>query len=362
MVSSQCDRNSSALWIGLLCSTLGHIVLVLWLGEADFYAGQAAADQPNQVTPIQLIELPTDSAESVTAPAAAAPRPAAAATPSPESVDGFASGSVSIRGDSFSTEPSPPTPIIEAPSPEAIARSTQATTAPSDLPVDDTPTERPNEPPANPETLAPETPTPDAPSVPTIADEDLIPLDSPPVNASPSDALTNEDVLPPGNVPFDERPTPTALPTVTLPGQPVPATYRVAITSISPFSHNSVNGFDQLPYALETERIFDADPQASPCLPDPESARRLGETVAIRVRVKMTGDVVPLSVVLLPADSSPNSSTAPMGESPIQEAASYDQLAACLLGEWEFQPALEAGGSPVDSDDLVVSVQIVSLP
>lgn len=349
MISPQRHRKSSSqlstLWIGLLCSILGHGALVWRLSAVEQRGDEtAAAAQP---IPIQILDLTSDSAASaVETPAVETPA-VAEPTTAPPSI-------------------TPPAAPDRDPSPSMMppvetSGGDQSMIAPAE-PLPDRPSESPVIPRAEPEPPAPPEPpepsAPELPQLPTISEDAVIPLEPPPPldqTQSPDRALL-ESGPPDESLPSPQR-SPTIPSTVTLSDQPIAATYRVTLATAPGDQSDASDRLAQPPSPLTTERTFDADPQATACLPNPESARRLGDTVAIQAQVDIEGNVTPLALVTSPIEDSADVLTAP-----IDGGHPYDQLAICLLRDWAFQPALTADGAPVPSENLIVLVQIVSLP
>jgi len=89
---------------------------------------------------------------------------------------------------------------------------------------------------------------------------------------------------------------------------------------------------------IQVQRFL-TNSQLPPCAVTPEAVYFLGKTVAMRVITNTTGQVVQT----------------------VTEASSrnlaYDELATCLVRNWNFKPAIDRG-QPVASDGLVVQITI----
>ncbi|MGF1536367.1 MAG: hypothetical protein ACFB4J_07785 [Elainellaceae cyanobacterium] len=185
-----------------------------------------------------------------------------------------------------------------------------------------------------------------------------------PENDSPEDSPTADPAIAESDPLANEASS--DLPSVTSNRRTAPAAYRadlaVASEPVAPDSMapnppaaDSAQSY-QPPYPLENPRTFEADPQTSVCIPDPESVRRLGDTVSLQVTVDSLGQVVPIALVdpdRLSAEGEPILI-------PVEAGQSYEALAICVLQEWDFEPAI-ADGVPVPSSPLIVSVQISAL-
>jgi TonB family protein len=96
---------------------------------------------------------------------------------------------------------------------------------------------------------------------------------------------------------------------------------------------------DTIARPRQDSETFAADPRRSPCLITPEVLPYLGETVAVQVTTNEAGQATDASVR--------QSSRSPV----------YDDLAVCMVKQWQFEPAIDQG-TPVPSSALVVAVRI----
>ncbi len=357
MVDGIYHRNFPRLWLCAIGSLLVHSGL-LWLGISLRAARPRLDTATASPLAVQLVDpLPVNAAPPL-------PRP-------------FPSSSSSVPIDTAAPSEGPParppSPITAAPEsrPQGIEANAQAA-SPGSVPLalpeqtveaptfPDLPTLEPDEtvapPSLNPPQKTPPEPQPsEAPESPVS--ESSIPESSAPNQASDPEAIAEQTPQRSPDAPTD-APTDASLdlPTVAVPEQPSePKSYLASLT-VNPAAPSEESGLDQLPYPPETQRVFEADPLTSACLPTPESARRLGETVSVRVMVEPDGRVIPWATL------DPTSLDDASGPSPLtSEDQAYEQLAACVLEEqWTFEPAI-SGGVPVPSDQLIVSIQLSAL-
>jgi TonB family protein len=119
----------------------------------------------------------------------------------------------------------------------------------------------------------------------------------------------------------------------------VPALLTAQITATPLPAEQPETMPDTIARPKDESQTFSADPTTSLCRITPEAARYLGSTVAVQVVTNETGQVTEAIV----RQSSQNSA--------------YDELATCMVKQWQFEPATKQG-QPVQSDALIVAIRI----
>jgi TonB family protein len=119
----------------------------------------------------------------------------------------------------------------------------------------------------------------------------------------------------------------------------VPALLTAQITATPMPAEQPETMPDTIARPKDESQTFSADPTTSLCRITPEAARYLGSTVAVQVVTNETGQVTEAIV----RQSSQNSA--------------YDELATCMVKQWQFEPATKQG-QPVQSDALIVAIRI----
>ncbi|WP_088893024.1 energy transducer TonB [Leptolyngbya ohadii] len=117
---------------------------------------------------------------------------------------------------------------------------------------------------------------------------------------------------------------------------PVRLTANLTATESDP---SAVNETETIARPIQETETFTADPTSSPCLITPDVLPYRNRTVAVQVTTNEAGQATDASVR--------QSSGSPV----------YDELAVCLVRQWQFEPATDQG-VPVVSDALVVAVRI----
>lgn len=117
----------------------------------------------------------------------------------------------------------------------------------------------------------------------------------------------------------------------------VPSELTASLTATLPEANDSP--LDEAAYPKQEVQTFAANSGSSPCVMSPEAVPFLGKTVAMEVMTDASGQVVDT----VTQESSQN--------------PAYDELATCLVKNWDFEPAI-AQGQPVATDGLVVRITI----
>lgn len=117
----------------------------------------------------------------------------------------------------------------------------------------------------------------------------------------------------------------------------VPSELTASLTATLPETDDLP--LDEAAYPKQEVQTFAANSSSSPCVMSPEAVPFLGKTVEMEVMTDELGQVVDT----VTQESSQN--------------PAYDELATCLVKNWEFEPAI-ARGQPVATDGLVVRITI----
>lgn len=213
---------------------------------------------------------------------------------------------------------------------------------------------------------------PETLAAPTEKEVDQTPLPSPAPTNSPQAEQTSRQLQatqPPDNPsqPFEieERPIPLPQPSPLIATQPidvpvpdvmetlppeaekdmgtvteqiaVPSELTASLTTALPEASDPP--LDEAAYPKQEVQTFAANSTSSPCMMSPEAVPFLGKTVAMQVMTDESGQVV---------DTVTQESS---------QSTAYDELATCLVKNWDFEPAI-AQGQPVATDGLVVRITI----
>jgi TonB family protein len=130
-----------------------------------------------------------------------------------------------------------------------------------------------------------------------------------------------------GETEVEESPVPTRL------------IARISHQPIAQQDSNDVGMGDQPARPIQDRETFVSDPTVSACTVNPAVMTSLGTAVGLRVATDASGAVIEAIV----QQSSQN--------------PAYDELAACLVNNWQFEPAMYQG-QPVDNDQLLVYITI----
>jgi TonB family protein len=176
----------------------------------------------------------------------------------------------------------------------------------------------------NPETPTTQIPTPASPtpSAPLIT---TLPIDTAVPDVS-------------GTLPSSSSDSPP-LPQVNADRVVVPATLTANLATDPTTSEVVEGAADAIAHPTREVQTFPSDPTTSPCLVTPAAMQFLGATVAMQVSIDEQGKVV-------------KTITRQSSQSP-----AYDDLAACFVKNWGFEPAI-AQGKPVPNDALIVKITI----
>ena len=195
-----------------------------------------------------------------------------------------------------------------------------------------------------PESTAPDPALPASPTADSPAEGESIPNSE--SAAAPATPTPPQVVALPIDVPVPDvsetlpvpSPSVAQLEQVETPQQAVPVMLTASVTPAEPAPDANALP-DAIARPLQDSETFAADPRSSPCLITPEVIPYLGETVAVQVTTNEAGQATDASV------RQPSSS-------PV-----YDDLAVCMVKQWQFEPAISQG-NPVPSNALVVAVRI----
>jgi len=331
--------------LGSIALHAGLLLSMRWLNLRASLAVSAA----NPV-PVELIEIAPDAAPPVEA---IEPAPAASSAP--------------LTADSVppTVEAAPPGSAVPA-APEIAAQPpsefTESLPQPSAAPVPSAPT-APSE---SPSPVPPPSPSSPAPTPPPEA---IDPAAEPPPDSTPEPTqpqLPNPDGLPGGLTPApidpglseglpDDTPDPMTggngtegnLPSVDVGSEVTPARF-VASVSASPIPPEEATDIpEQIAQPIESRRDFVNDAATSACEVAPEVMGYLGAPADFRIVIDTdpndpsVGYIAPDEITLRQTSGSP----------------AYDDLAACLLRDWEFRPAISQG-TPPPSSEIIISVRI----
>lgn len=342
--SQKADDPGWLWWLITGSSIAAHLLLLsLALPFSSSLSPQSSASSNRNPTPIDLIELPpnqppTTSPPPSTQPTAAVPTiPPVVNPPAPLPTAPTAPPAPTAGDIAFAPAPAPapipPTPISPAPfSPAPLPNPSTIAPSPPTLP--------PAIPPSA--TTAP-SPTPAIPTSPsTERESSQSPLSSvPPVSPTdPSIATLPIDVAVPDVSQRVEIPPESAAPSgqIETPQQIVPVRLTASLTTTEP-DPAATTETETIAQPLQETETFTNDPTRSPCLITPDVIPYLSKTVAVQVTTNEAGQATDASVR--------QSSGSPV----------YDNLAVCMVRQWQFEPATDQG-VPVVSDALVVAVRI----
>lgn len=341
-------------------SVLLHIILIKCL---EGISHQALLQSTSEAAvPIDWVELPSSASTSSLIPSAAKPAATTPNTASDKAKIPAAKTSSKVENGiavmapptqeavSKPVKPSYEAPVGSAPSPslatpEAIEPESPAA---SEDEVDSLPAPSPtselDEPEAEEQALrqlqARQTETSPSQSEQSQASEAQLPVvkERPLPSSNPSPLIVTQQI----NVPVPDV-------TATLPveaDQPteaiveeimVPSELTASLTTALPEANNLP--LDEAAYPKQEVQTFTANSTSSPCVVSPEAVPFLGKTVAMEVMTNESGQVVDT----VTQESSQN--------------PAYDELATCLVKNWDFEPAT-AQGQPVATNGLVVRITI----
>jgi hypothetical protein len=117
----------------------------------------------------------------------------------------------------------------------------------------------------------------------------------------------------------------------------VPSELTASLTTTT--TETSDSSLDEVAVPKQEVQTFAANSTNSPCTVSPEAVPFLGKTVEMQVMTDESGQVV---------DTVTQESS---------QSIAYDELATCLVKNWEFEPAI-AQGQPISTDGLVVRITI----
>lgn len=170
------------------------------------------------------------------------------------------------------------------------------------------------------------------------ASPEITPIE--PIPVTPSPALITEAIEVPipdvsGELPLSQDSTLSTQVTeqVTIPSQ------LTASLTATPLPPESSQVLDEVAQPTSEVQTFSARSATAPCPVAPEAVPFLGKTVAMQVITDEKGKVIRT----ITQESS--------------QSFAYDQLATCLVKNWDFEPAI-ARGQPVTDDGLVVRITI----
>jgi TonB family protein len=334
--------DSPALWsLVIFGSLVLHLALILgsnWFNLQVSLAPLEATD----VMPMELIDIVPQSAELV--------EPSIASEP--QSVDEEQSAdrsSISIaNAEAASPQPELPqqstAPQVETVTPRSLAPPSPTITPsafrnPGDRPSPSTPDSPGTSPPVSPTPAPQSTPAPGTPAPPPSASPTPI-SPSPGATTPPTGGAEDLPVVPVSGVPGGDR-LPTGITaSLTYRSEPVlingnardvPEESAVPNQETRNFSSDLTGGVSGTDSVGDTASC-ELKPTVLPNLGS-------GQPVSIRVVVDEQGKVLDTNLV----------ATSQNGD--------YDQLAECLIKQWEFTPAM-SGGLPIFSNDLVVDITL----
>lgn len=180
---------------------------------------------------------------------------------------------------------------------------------------------------------SPRLPSPLAPSL------EASPFEQQPILSSPAPLATQPIDVPVPDVtetlpPEALEPPETVTEHITIPNE-----LTASLTTAPPETSDPL--LDEAAYPKQEVQTFAANSAGSPCLMSPEAVPFLGKTVAMEVMTDESGQVI---------------------ETVTQESSqstAYDELATCLVKNWDFEPAI-AQGEPIATDGLIVWITIES--
>lgn len=179
-------------------------------------------------------------------------------------------------------------------------------------------------------------------SEPRGADQEVSPGMTPiePIPVAPSPTLITEAIEVPipdvsGEMPFSQDSTPSTQVTEQV---MIPSQLTASLTA-TPLPPESSQVLDEVAQPTSEVQTFSARSATAPCPVAPEAVPFLGKTVAMQVITDEKGKVIRT----ITQESS--------------QSFAYDQLATCLVKNWDFEPAI-ARGQPVSDDGLVVRITI----
>ena len=369
------------LWLKLVGGSLIIHFILLSIALPLTVRMSASQAQGNAVASVDLVELPTE--DTTSAPAEfGTPVPAAVEAPTtapvaPENVSSNQTdvipGDIALASEMPSQptqQPAEPTPIANSEPPPALPQTAPAPTPAIASPSQSTPLVSPSSNPVEPPPAVPESPL-----MQGIVDQPEFSRTEISENPRPGESLTTSPAEPtaaPGpdgatGQSEEPEPTPTEPPFSPIevpvpqdPGRldipesnpeglgeteveesPVPTRLiaRISHQPIAQQDSNDVGMGDQPARPIQDRETFVSDPTVSACTVNPAVMTSLGTAVGLRVATDASGAVIEAIV----QQSSQN--------------PAYDELAACLVNNWQFEPAMYQG-QPVDNDQLLVYITI----
>jgi TonB family protein len=347
------ESESPLLWLSLAAGSIAfHLILLLI--TLPLAVRLSAQQQSQEPTAIDLVELPPETAPStLTEAPPAESRPEAAPASVPEATEPAAEPSPAPAQPEPPVEPDAPifpplsqTPLTPAPLPSN-----------SPTPIPPSPSPRPREIPSpspSPEPPDPEpspSPEPSRPVAPSPAppdpETDPAPQPNPEPDPDPADALPDLPAPPIENGSesgLDEPTSPSDseseldLPDVAISDEVTPANWTANLLNVGtiPASEDPTDIPEQPAIPNGDSLTVTADPLTSSCDAEPEAYQFFGQPVELQVAIDETGQIFDKVQI---RQSSGNSA--------------YDDLAACLIREWEFTPAV-SGGQPIASNLVIV--------
>jgi hypothetical protein len=308
-------------------SLVMHLLLLLGVWNLD--AQIASVSSTSDSVPVELIEIAPESAGSIETTGTATSQP---------------SGD---PGSSSLVSPNTVSPAIEAePAPSTIVEPRSSLSAP-------TLTQAPAQPTASAEWSRPPDPvTPIPTAAPTpipeqVSSTDAVNGTSPPLQPAEPDpfaGMENPEPLQPEPQPsLDSGESGELLQDLVVRQQIAPARIVASVTSAQP----GIQDIQDQPAQpkFDTSPVITLDPTEYGCaVLDAEGFRYLGQAVEFQVVIATVSPE--LGVISAPPTLRSGSGS-----------ETYDQVAACLLQEWEFYPAVTAGESP-ELSELIVRVRI----
>lgn len=351
-------------WLVAGSSIAAHVLLLNLTLPFSSRLSSAASSNGSPIA-IDLVQLPPDkpSAPAPAKPATAAPiaipnansAPAAssaapAAPPIPASTAPATAGDIAFAP---SIPPVSPAPVLAVPAPIPAA---PAQSLPVQTPAPLSQLE-PAPPPSFPPTIAPQLPEgtienafpesaplsdpapPAPPAIPPVAGEPASNSASAPATPTAPQIVTVPIGVPVPDVsetlPIPPSPVADSLGQVETPQQAIPVRLTASLTA------TPAPDATELPDAIArpSEESETLDPRSSSCQITPDVLPYLGQTVAVQVTTNEAGQATDTRIR--------QSSNSPV----------YDDLALCMVRQWQFEPAMREG-SPVVSDALVVAVRV----
>lgn len=362
-VTRKWQSNSPRFWLLLTAGSIVlHLLLIYGVSFSRLYA-QLNAPQQSGVTPIDFVKLPSSKASASNKPTIAKSSTRLASQPSqPEvakSAKAVQPSQPSVPSNSSLTRSAANSNIsVAQPIPEASAVST-ANSAPK---FSQESSQEPSEPEASPSGNsaqdAPILPSPVLPAdasdsasqsaqQPNDAEQPLeptIPASTPLPSVTPSPLIATMPIDVPvpdvsGTLPVAESSPDRSVDSSPVTNQVALPSQLTASLTTSSLPTKDTKLLDEVAEPTTEVQTFSANSTVSPCPVTPEVVQFLGETVAMQVATDESGNVVQ-TVTREPSQS-----------------PAYDDLATCLVKNWEFTPAI-AQGEPVANDGLVVRITI----